>query len=345
MKEDMKRGIVLTIGIPVFNGEQLISRTLDSILSDLKNVDCSCLEVLVSDNASTDNTETILQEQYRHQFGAVLSYHRNSENLGFDRNVDLVVRRATGSHVWLLGCGEVIKPGALDVVLSRLQDGEYKNIVLNYEIYSEKTEQMEVFDNFALGSDVTFDSADTSFQALASWMMPISANIVSRDSWRAVEMLPLRQLGWCHIERLIALMAADNEKKTLCISVPCFTLWREEHGWWDGEGRLFVNTVTFGRIVKCMREFGYSKATIGTFLRRQYATLSSIIYESKLQGLVLDRKLLASTIIVFYSRPTFWLFYLPILLLPYPCYRALRWVYRGWKSLTGAKAATQVGRL
>ena len=52
----------ISIGIPVYNGENFIAAALQSIL----NQDFSDIEIIISDNASTDNTPTILKEYAKH---------------------------------------------------------------------------------------------------------------------------------------------------------------------------------------------------------------------------------------------------------------------------------------
>jgi glycosyltransferase involved in cell wall biosynthesis len=45
----------LSIGLPVYNGEKFLEKCLDSLLAQT----FSDFELIISDNASTDNTEAI----------------------------------------------------------------------------------------------------------------------------------------------------------------------------------------------------------------------------------------------------------------------------------------------
>ena len=49
---------VVTVGIPIFNGEEFLKRRLDGIL----NQTYQNFEILISDNASTDLTSNICKE-------------------------------------------------------------------------------------------------------------------------------------------------------------------------------------------------------------------------------------------------------------------------------------------
>ncbi|MGD0002798.1 MAG: glycosyltransferase family 2 protein [Anaerolineaceae bacterium] len=78
---------LVSIGLPVYNGERFIQRALDSLLAQ----DYSNLEIIISDNSSTDRTGNIClacQEK-----DARVRYYRNDANIGmmgnFKRTLDL----------------------------------------------------------------------------------------------------------------------------------------------------------------------------------------------------------------------------------------------------------------
>jgi glycosyltransferase involved in cell wall biosynthesis len=90
----IKSEILLTIGIPTFNGDCSISETLDSIVSQ----DCTDIEVLVMDNASTDNTLKIVK-QYEEKYNFI-RHIKNETNVGYDKNYNLTIFNANGRFVW-----------------------------------------------------------------------------------------------------------------------------------------------------------------------------------------------------------------------------------------------------
>ena len=49
---------LVSIGVPVFNAERFLTRALDSLLGQT----LSDLELIISDNASTDNTQAICED-------------------------------------------------------------------------------------------------------------------------------------------------------------------------------------------------------------------------------------------------------------------------------------------
>ncbi|HEX3625628.1 MAG TPA: glycosyltransferase family 2 protein [Verrucomicrobiae bacterium] len=113
----------ISIGLPVFNGENRIGKALDSIL----NQDFQDFEVVICDNASTDNTRSICLD-YAQSDGRV-RYFRNETNIGVNPNHDRVFHLSKGKYfAWfaddleylpgmLSRCFQAIKSAPPSVVL------------------------------------------------------------------------------------------------------------------------------------------------------------------------------------------------------------------------------------
>lgn len=87
---------LVTVAIPVFNGEERISH---AILSACRQT-YSNLEILISDNCSTDNTENICAS-----FKATdlrIKYYRQKQNIGSIENFHWLLSQATGDYFVLL---------------------------------------------------------------------------------------------------------------------------------------------------------------------------------------------------------------------------------------------------
>ena len=83
---------IVSIGMPVYNGEKYIRRALDSLLAQ----DYEHFELIISDNASTDGTGAICQE-YATRDGRI-SYCRNDANMGAEWNFQRVLDLAQGEY-------------------------------------------------------------------------------------------------------------------------------------------------------------------------------------------------------------------------------------------------------
>jgi glycosyltransferase involved in cell wall biosynthesis len=83
---------LLSVGLPVYNGERFLVQALDSLLGQRFRD----FELVISDNGSTDGTERICRS-YAGRDARIL-YHRNSENLGAGWNVRRVYSLARGKY-------------------------------------------------------------------------------------------------------------------------------------------------------------------------------------------------------------------------------------------------------
>ena len=108
--------IKLSICIPTYNRGALLGKTLESIIAQApENV-----EIVVSDNASTDNTAEVIKA-YSAKFSRLV-YIKESVNRGPDANYMNVVAHATGEYCWLFGSDDVMREGAVLNVLKALAD-------------------------------------------------------------------------------------------------------------------------------------------------------------------------------------------------------------------------------
>jgi len=82
----------VSIGMPVYNGEKFIREALDSLLAQT----FTDFELIISDNASTDATETICREYAAHD--PRIRYVRQRENRGVLANFRFVLDEAVGEY-------------------------------------------------------------------------------------------------------------------------------------------------------------------------------------------------------------------------------------------------------
>ncbi len=114
----MNKQPLLSICIPTYNREKFLQETLDNIVhQDGFNTDD--IEIVISDNASGDNTTHIVQgfiEKYPN-----IKYVRNDTNIGADRNVLSVLGLWSGKYLWWITDDDIILPWGLAIILDVLR--------------------------------------------------------------------------------------------------------------------------------------------------------------------------------------------------------------------------------
>jgi len=115
---------LVSIGLPVYNGERFLEAALDSILAQT----FTDFEVIISDNASTDRTQAIC-EAYAAK-DARLRYYRNPSNLGAAPNFNRTVELARGKYFKWAAHDDILAPDFLQRCVEVLDQNPH--VVLCY---------------------------------------------------------------------------------------------------------------------------------------------------------------------------------------------------------------------
>jgi glycosyltransferase involved in cell wall biosynthesis len=114
-ERDAARTPLVSIGLPVFNGERYVAQAIDSILGQTY----TDFELIISDNASTDRTAEICQAHAARD--PRVRYFRNERNLGAGPNYDLCFVRARGKYFKWTAHDDVIAPTFLEKTVALME--------------------------------------------------------------------------------------------------------------------------------------------------------------------------------------------------------------------------------
>ncbi|WP_339425817.1 glycosyltransferase family 2 protein [Pseudomonas proteolytica] len=125
---------LVSILVPVYNREGIISETLSSALSQTyENI-----EVIVVDNASTDGTWSVISD-YANRDSRVKAF-KNESNLGPVRNWLRCVECATGMFAKILWSDDLISPDFLEKTIPYFDDPQVGFVYTATKIFTEKPE-------------------------------------------------------------------------------------------------------------------------------------------------------------------------------------------------------------
>ena len=119
---------LLTIAIPTYNRAAYLDTCLSHITLQLSGYE-TLVEVIVSDNCSSDNTSEVVSNYLEKGFN--ITYIRNESNLGADKNFVNCLVLATGKYALIFGDDDILLDGAIKKIIDTIMDQDFGVIYLN----------------------------------------------------------------------------------------------------------------------------------------------------------------------------------------------------------------------
>ncbi len=124
MIENRKSDVTVSIGLPVYNGENYLGDAMESILAQTY----TDFEVIISDNASEDRTQEICQSFVEKD--QRVRYYRNSTNVGLFKNFNQVFELSNGKYFQWMAHDDLLAPEFLSKTVPVLDNDD--SIVICY---------------------------------------------------------------------------------------------------------------------------------------------------------------------------------------------------------------------
>lgn len=204
----------LSFCIATFNRAAFIGETLENLIAQATD-DC---EIVISDNASTDDTEQIVSE-YTRRCGS-LHYFRQSTNVGVDRNFNHAVELARGEYCWLMSDDDRLYPGAVAAILEALhRNQDLSLVIVNTEYRSFDMSKVVQYRALDFDSDRAYgsDEMDRLFQETFKLAVFIGCLVIKREIWLAREKERYFGSLWIHLG---VIFQARLPARTLVVAKP-----------------------------------------------------------------------------------------------------------------------------
>lgn len=329
--------IKLSLCIPTYNRASCIEGTLNSIISQATDE----VEIIVSDNASSDNIAEIIRG-YQQRFPRI-TYFRWDENMGADRNFLKTVELATGEYCWFMGDDDIIEEGGVAAVLEALSKyDDLAGITVNRYAYSPDMSH-KISDRPVAGGrlngDVVFTNYEESILLLGNYFGFASAQVFHRRLWNEVigtdDPTPFIALYPNYIQVYVILSILKINPRWLYLDRRCV-------GWRSGASSFKPSTV-YENLEKVVKS--HEKILIDLFGRGTppYDSLMKTIANVDVRYAILKAKLKGAPTSFFFKAlilcinkywryPVFWLKTFPLFMVPRPLLQIAHGIYRGVKS-------------
>lgn len=315
---------LLTIAIPTFTRANYLELNLRSLVAEARTLPPGVLEVIVSDNHSTDSTPDVVANAIAQ--GLPIRYIRNKIDVGSDANIAQCFNEARGDYVQIMGDDDIYVAGTLSYLIDFLQKAEYGVVVLRpfgYEVDPIAEHP---------GGDARVDQYDQVGDFLAAigpYITFISSCVINR---RVQQEIDARQFCGSNLVQVhLVVNAALQVGRNAYLKRYILACKRANSGGYDFS-EVFVERL--GRILDSYRPAGLSEHAIRQFetrMLKSYHPFNLVRQRLARQGDLRETYRRFST--RFGNRPLFRFWVAPIIRWPRP-------LALGWGMM-----ATLVGRL
>ena len=327
----------LSICIPTYNR----SRYLRELLESIARQDCPEIEVIVSDDASPDDSvEVAKQFQGRVRELTVLDH---PVNLGMDGNFLAVTNVAKGTYIWLMGDDDRIEPGGVARVLSALE--AWPGVIgLTLGVVDYDKEMQTATGIRQMPPTQSFVGASALFSKAAELLGFMSALVIDRERWATISKEPdISKYHNYYVQVYIIGRAIGLEGLWGIVREPCVGFrtgndqLRRKYGWLK---RLEFDVAAYEQIAVGL----FGKGT------KPYRAIKRRIFDTHVMARVLNAKTAPGAtgsipaaigyLFKYYGDlPQFWMTLLPTLAMPKWAVSFVRQVYKRFSPSSGEARA------
>lgn len=131
----------VSVAMASFNGARYIKEQLDSILSQLREVD----ELVISDDGSTDETLAIIEEYQRQDRRIRLV---KGPGQGIKKNVEYAIAQATGDYIFLADQDDIWMPGKVERVLQAFEEHKSFVVIHDAKVFEGEDREHVIMESF-----------------------------------------------------------------------------------------------------------------------------------------------------------------------------------------------------
>ena len=203
---------LLSICVPTYNRARLLRLLLQSLLPQVEQFGGE-VEIVVSDNCSTDSTPEVINSLAKSK---LIRCYRQSENVGCTRNVLALTRHyAVGEFAWILGDDDMVVSGKLGEVVQAIRENQDLNyFFVNYFFKSieDRDRIISESDSYCVPEDRECMCADRFQRQVPRWEELLDIENLSPPAmFTAIVCHIFRRSMWNERIRLLRL-GSDHQK-------------------------------------------------------------------------------------------------------------------------------------
>lgn len=304
----MENRPLLTIAIPTYNRYAELKQCLDSIAQQYESSISDKIEIVISDNGSTDQTEKIVDYPAFRKLG--VRYFRSDRNRGPDQNFFVCWTQARGKYVQLLSDDDVLLPDAIGHIFEVLERDP--NVVyLNYARWSRRNQK-----NFGKGRITEYWSNEEFLIRTELCFTTLSCMVLKRDGFRIDQLKAYDGTFYTHVHAMIDTMKSASNAHNIIQYTPVVAL---RPGNQRGYNLYHTWFVDLKQAVDRMPSVGCSKEYVRDFYGKAIKNyIWYWVYDFRKNGTKLDMGMSLKVLFTMMRIRESWIYLFPVMILPVP---------------------------
>ncbi len=270
---------LISLCVPTYNRASLLDLALRTVIDQIPQDQKAHVEIIVSDNASPDATQSVIEQIRSDHPSAALRYYRQPYNLGPDANIYQAVRMARGEFVYILSDDDVLLPGAMQKLLTMIR--EYPSLdafALNIRVFDQDW-RTPAPPELPLPSDCVIHDKGKALFIFNTWIRFLSTMAFRRRLVQDTDYTG--RFGSRFIHAYIYLDVLQRGRGVAITSEP-FLAQR------DGNTTVFdycrVYVTDFSAVMQYAASLGFPKYAIQKIHRRNVRIIKDVVYANTVRG-------------------------------------------------------------
>lgn len=313
---------LLSIVIPTYNRCTDLLNTLENLKFQIGNLISDDIEIIISDNASSDQTTDLVNSWLKENKEIDTLYFKNHENQGFDKNCLIGASKASGRFIWFMSDDDLLVEHAISNVLEALHSNH--DVVFAFVNYSMLTPGFDEYFPCKFKKNIRLSADDLLIRTRLGFSF-ITACIFNREIFCGLKLNGYVGSGWIHVHAVkevalkgLSLIIADPLIK---MRRPSLEDSRRERKDPNRKIDIFMEChLSFLFFLKSLQKYNYSSNTANSLMQLGWADNLNQIISLKLTSEKYRREEL---ILIFFemkkffnSKVIFWIIHVPLLFSP-----------------------------
>lgn len=178
-----KSNIILSIVIPTRNRAECLKQMMDSICPQLLEYGRDYFQIVVANNASTDDTDQII-DLLKNKYDLSIEYYKHDKNIGL-ANLDFVAAKANGKYTLLSGDDDIYAPNLISTIMPLLQEEKVYSIVHWNRLEGDANcSNNRIYNPFYEKTIQLYDNPGSFYMATLSATNFISSLVYNTSCWK-----------------------------------------------------------------------------------------------------------------------------------------------------------------